>query len=160
LKATEDFWLDWASRCRSDKLTNDASVPAHWIAAIRRSLITLKALTYAPTGGIVAAPTTSLPEWIGGRAQLGLSLLLAARFRHHPPSPPERRLPGRGAGWRDWLVRALAGNVEQIQIMYGLAGERRLQEWQADWLPGFAAPGPFGSATPPTISSSSTSTAR
>jgi GH15 family glucan-1,4-alpha-glucosidase len=142
LEATEDFWSDWASRCRSDKLTNDASVPPHWTAAIRRSLITLKALTYAPTGGIVAAPTTSLPEWIGGArnwdyrfcwlrdSAITLLALMNGGYRDEAEA------------WRDWLVRALAGSVEQIQIMYGLAGERRLQEWQADWLPGFAGSRP------------------
>ena len=107
-----------------------------------RSLITLKALTYAPTGGIVAAPTTSLPEWIGGvrnwdyrfcwlrDATLTLLAFMNAGYYEE------------AAAWREWLLRAVAGRPEQAQIMYGIAGERRLVEWEVPWLPGFRNSGP------------------
>ena len=105
--------------------------------AVIRSLITLKALTYGPTGGIVAAPTTSLPEWIGGvrnwdyrfcwLRDATLTLLALMNAGHYDEAE----------AWREWLVRAVAGRPEQAQIMYGIAGERRLDEWQVPWLPGF-----------------------
>jgi len=133
LAATERFWREWAARC---------TMGGGWGEPVRRSLITLKALTYAPTGGIVAAPTTSLPEKIGGvrnwdyrfcwvrDATLTLLALMDAGFydeaRH----------------WREWLVRAVAGSPEQMQIMYGIAGERRLPEWEIAWLPGYEDSGP------------------
>ena len=108
-----------------------ARVAGEWAEPVRRSLITLKALTYAPTGGIVAAPTTSLPEQIGGvrnwdyrycwlrDATLTLLALMNAGYYDE------------ARGWRDWLVRAVAGSPEQMQIMYGIAGERRLPELRA-----------------------------
>ena len=125
---TEHFWLDWISSCEYD---------GPWLDEVQRSLLTLKALTYAPTGGIVAAPTTSLPETLGGNrnwdyrycwlrdATLTLMSFLGAGFHE------EARC------WRDWLLRAVAGDVSKIQIMYGPGGERRLDEWEADWLPGY-----------------------
>jgi GH15 family glucan-1,4-alpha-glucosidase len=128
LKATEAFWRDWASHCRS---------AGPWSEVVVRSLITLKALTYAPTGGIVAAPTTSLPEQFGGSrnwdyrfcwlrdATLTLFTLLNAGFHDAAQA------------WNEWLLRAIAGSPHQIQIMYGLSGERRMIEWEADWLPGY-----------------------
>jgi GH15 family glucan-1,4-alpha-glucosidase len=128
LQATESFWSDWASKC----------LPAgQWSDAVVRSLITLKALTYAPTGGIVAAPTTSLPEQFGGErnwdyrfcwlrdATLTLFTLLNAGFHDSAQA------------WNEWLLRAIAGSPDQLQIMYGIAGERRMIEWEADWLPGY-----------------------
>jgi len=128
LEATERFWRAWASKCR----------PAGpWSAYVERSLITLKALTYAPTGGIVAAPTTSLPEQLGGGrnwdyrfcwlrdATLTLLTLMNAGFHEAAQA------------WNEWLLRAVAGSPEQIQIMYGLAGERRIIEWEASWLSGY-----------------------
>ncbi|MFL9824502.1 glycoside hydrolase family 15 protein [Rhodoplanes sp. SY1] len=128
LAETEAFWCDWASSCRS---------AGRWSAMVVRSLVTLKALIYAPTGGIVAAPTTSLPEFLGGTrnwdyrfcwvrdSTLTLFALMNAGYFHEAQA------------WRDWLVRAVAGSPEQIQIMYGLAGERRLTEWEVSWLPGY-----------------------
>ncbi|RAI45593.1 glycoside hydrolase family 15 protein [Rhodoplanes roseus] len=128
LAATEAFWCEWASTCRS---------AGRWSAAVVRSLVTLKALIYAPTGGIVAAPTTSLPECLGGTrnwdyrfcwvrdSTLTLFALMNAGYFHEAQA------------WRDWLVRAVAGSPEQIQIMYGLAGERRLTEWEVSWLAGY-----------------------
>ena len=125
---TTDFWTDWSSR---------AKIEGPWRDAVMRSLITLKALTYAPTGGIVAAPTTSLPETLGGGrnwdyrfcwlrdATLSLLALMNAGYYEEAEA------------WRDWLLRAVAGSPGQAQIMYGIAGERRLTEWQIDWLPGY-----------------------
>jgi GH15 family glucan-1,4-alpha-glucosidase len=128
LDATEHYWRNWASHCR----------PAGpWSADVIRSLITLKALTYRPTGGIVAAPTTSLPEQFGGArnwdyrfcwlrdATLTLFTLLNAGFHNS------------ARAWHEWLLRAVAGSPDQIQIMYGLGGERRMLEWEASWLPGY-----------------------
>jgi GH15 family glucan-1,4-alpha-glucosidase len=128
LRATEDYWKAWAGG-------NKIECP--WKGMVTRSLITLKALTYTPTGGLVAAPTTSLPECIGGPrnwdyrycwlrdATLTLLALMNAGYYE------EAKM------WRDWLLRAAAGSPRQIQIMYGLRGERRLTEWQVPWLPGY-----------------------
>jgi GH15 family glucan-1,4-alpha-glucosidase len=128
LRETESYWKDWNSRC---------TLGGEWQDAVRRSLITLKALTYAPTGGIVAAPTTSLPECIGSTrnwdyrfcwlrdATLTLLALMNAGYY------------GEASSWRDWLIRAIAGSPEQVQIMYGIAGERRIGEWEVGWLPGY-----------------------
>ena len=128
LADTESFWRDWASRC------TDAGP---WSEAVRRSLITLKALTYRPTGGIVAAPTTSLPEMIGGGrnwdyrfcwlrdATLTLLALMDSGYYDE------------ARDWRDWLLRAAAGSPAQMQIMYGVAGERDLTERTLPWLPGY-----------------------
>ncbi|CAA9331849.1 MAG: Glucoamylase, partial [uncultured Microvirga sp.] len=134
LSETEVFWRDWAGRC---------NVEGPWASAVKRSLITLKALTFAPTGGIVAAPTTSLPEQLGGSrnwdyrfcwlrdATLTLLALMNAGYYDEAKA------------WRDWLLRAVAGAPEQMQIMYGIAGERRLMEWEVDWLPGYEGSKPI-----------------
>jgi GH15 family glucan-1,4-alpha-glucosidase len=128
LSATEKFWTGWAGK-------NKISSP--WDEAVVRSLITLKALTFAPTGGMVAAPTTSLPECIGGPrnwdyrfcwlrdATLTLLALMNGGYYEE------------ALMWRDWLLRAAAGSPKQIQIMYGIRGERRLTEWEVPWLPGY-----------------------
>ena len=133
LAATEGYWRDFLDRC---------VYRGRWTEAVRRSLLTLKALTYAPTGGIVAAPTTSLPEKIGdGRnwdyrycwlrdATLTLFALMGAGFASE------------AAQWRDWLQRSIAGDPAQIQIMYGLHGERRLGESEIPWLPGYEGSAP------------------
>ncbi|MFI6277388.1 glycoside hydrolase family 15 protein [Streptomyces sp. NPDC050988] len=128
LSRTEEYWKQWLRPFSYDGTYRDAVV---------RSLITLKALTYEPTGGIVAAPTTSLPEQPGGvrnwdyrycwlrDAGMTLEALLRSGFTTEAQA------------WRGWLERAVAGRPKDIQIMYGIGGERRLTEWTADWLPGY-----------------------
>ena len=126
--ATRRFWTDWVSQCTYQGTYRDAVV---------RSLITLKALTYEPTGGIVAAADHLAARGPRRRAQLGLPVLLAAR-RHASrwrrcSAPATRRRPWPGG---TGCCRAVAGDPGDVQIMYGVAGERRLDEWEADWLPG------------------------
>jgi len=133
LDQTRKFWDDWVSRCTYHGAYRDAVI---------RSLITLKALTYQPTGGIVAAATTSLPEDIGGvrnwdyrycwlrDATITLEALLRTGYTEEALS------------WRLWLSRAIAGDPADVQIMYGVAGERRLAEWEANWLPGYEGSAP------------------
>ncbi|MEI6001576.1 glycoside hydrolase family 15 protein [Paraburkholderia bengalensis] len=128
LARTENYWLEWSAR---------GTVEGKYAQAIRRSLLTLKALAYAPTGGIVAAPTTSLPERIGGTRNWDyryvwlrdatITLLAMMRGGYYDEA----------RAWRSWLGRVMAGSPEQLQIMYGLAGERRLPEFEIDWLPGY-----------------------
>ena len=139
LQATREFWAKWSADC---------SYTGPYREAVMRSLITLKALTYAPTGGIVAAPTTSLPEDIGGvrnwdyrycwlrDATITLEALLRTGYTSEADS------------WRQWLGRAVAGDPRDVQIMYGVAGERRLAEWEVSWLPGYerSAPVRIGNA--------------
>jgi GH15 family glucan-1,4-alpha-glucosidase len=133
LSDASEFWIDWASRCSYHGKYRDAVV---------RSLITIKALTYEPTGGIVAAPTTSLPEDLGGVRNWDYrycwlrdtTIVLEALLR--------TGYSDEAAAWRRWLGRAVAGTAEDVQIMYGVAGERRLTEWSVDWLPGYEGSAP------------------
>jgi GH15 family glucan-1,4-alpha-glucosidase len=128
LSQTEAGWRAWSGRCET---------AGEWSAIVSRSLMTLKALTYAPTGGVLAAPTTSLPERLGGMrnwdyrfcwlrdATMTLLALMGAGYYEE------------ARAWRDWLLRAVAGSPAQMQIMYGIGGERRLTEWEVPWLPGY-----------------------
>jgi GH15 family glucan-1,4-alpha-glucosidase len=132
LEDTARFWSEWSGRC----LYGDHEAP-HWHDAVVRSLITLKCLSFQPTGGIVAAPTTSLPEQLGGvrnwdyrfcwirDATLTLYALLTSGYRDE------------ALAWREWLVRAAAGRPAELQAIYGIAGERRLTELELPWLPGY-----------------------
>ena len=139
LQKTEKWWREWSDRC---------SYQGEWREAVLRSLITLKGLTYLPTGGIVAAPTTSLPELIGGvrnwdyrfcwvrDATLTLQSLLNAGYLDE------------ARDWREWLLRAVAGSPSELNILYGLRGERRLTELELPWLQGYekSAPVRIGNA--------------
>ncbi len=139
LRDCENAWREWSGRCTYE---------GRWREAIVRSLITLKALTYAPTGGLVAAPTTSLPEQPGGvrnwdyrycwlrDATFTLNSLLLAGYQEE------------AMAWREWLLRAAAGSPEDLQVLYSVTGERRLEEFEINWLPGYgnAAPVRVGNA--------------
>ena len=128
VERTDQWWRSWMSACR---------VQGPWSAAVRRSAVVLKALTYAPTGGIVAAPTTSLPEELGGTRNwdyrycwlrdgtFTLYALMLTGFHEE------------ARAWRAWLLRAAAGRPQDLRILYGLRGERRLPESTLDWLPGY-----------------------
>jgi GH15 family glucan-1,4-alpha-glucosidase len=125
---TDSWWQTWSKSC---------AYQGRWCEAVRRSLITLKALTFAPTGGIVAAPTTSLPEQLGSvrnwdyrfcwlrDATFTLYCLLVAGYTDE------------ATAWRDWLLRAVAGDPNRLQIMYGIFGQRRLTEFELPWLTGY-----------------------
>ncbi|HEX8592914.1 MAG TPA: glycoside hydrolase family 15 protein [Pseudomonas sp.] len=129
LQRTEAFWREFSERCPD---------VGQWTGQVKRSLITLKAMTYAPTGGIVAAVTTSLPEQLGGERNWDyrfcwlrdatMTLLAFMNLGYFEEA----------SAWREWLLRSVAGNPEQIQIMYGLGGERRLPEYELPWLSGYA----------------------
>ncbi|HET6598570.1 MAG TPA: glycoside hydrolase family 15 protein [Burkholderiaceae bacterium] len=139
LRQTQSHWLEWSKRCTYE---------GQWRAPVMRSLITLKALTYAPSGGIVAAPTTSLPEMRGGErnwdyrycwlrdATFTLNALLLTGYTDE------------AVAWREWLLRAVAGSPADLQILYSVTGERRLDEHELAWLPGYgnAAPVRIGNA--------------
>jgi GH15 family glucan-1,4-alpha-glucosidase len=133
IEDTDMWWRSWAAGCTFE---------GEWREAVVRSLITLKALTYHPTGGIVAAATTSLPEALGGErnwdyrycwlrdATLTLESLMRGGYHDE------------AMAWRNWLLRAVAGDPADLQIMYGPAGERRLEEWEVEWLPGYEGSSP------------------
>ncbi len=139
LTETQGLWHEWSSRC---------TYQGRWRGAVARSLITLKALTYKPTGGLIAAPTTSLPEQPGGvrnwdyrycwlrDATFTLNALLLAGYEDE------------AAAWREWLLRAVAGAPDDLQILYGVTGVRRLDEQELPWLPGYlnSAPVRVGNA--------------
>jgi GH15 family glucan-1,4-alpha-glucosidase len=128
LRDTEAFWRGWSDRC----------APAgRWTEAVKRSLVVLKGLTYAPTGGIVAAPTTSLPEHAGGVRNWDYRYCWLRDATFTLLALGSAGYYDEARDWRDWLVRAVAGRPDQLQIMYGLGGERRLTEWEVPWLPGF-----------------------
>jgi GH15 family glucan-1,4-alpha-glucosidase len=128
LSEAESFWLRWSDRC----------APAGpWTDAVKRSLVVLKGLTYAPTGGIVAAPTTSLPEQLGGSRNWDYRYCWLRDATFTLLALMHAGLFDEARAWRDWLFRAVAGNPDQVQIMYGLSGERRLSEWEVPWLPGY-----------------------
>jgi GH15 family glucan-1,4-alpha-glucosidase len=133
VRQTEQWWREWSSRC---------AYAGEWRDAVLRSLITLKALTYAPTGGLVAAPTTSLPEQLGGvrnwdyrycwlrDATFSLYALMTGGYVEE------------ARAWREWLLRSVAGHPADASIMYGVAGERRLREVELEWLPGYEGSAP------------------
>ena len=133
LDETTDFWEKWAAKATSE---------GEWSEAVMRSLITLKALTYMPTGGMVAAPTMSLPEALGGERNWDyrfcwlrdatLTLLALMNGGYYDEA----------RAWRDWLLRAAAGAPSQVQIMYGVGGERQLPEFTVPWLPGYEGSAP------------------
>lgn len=142
LADTEEFWTTW---CRQ---ITPASVEGPWEDDIRRSLITLKALTYEPTGGIVAAPTTSLPEKIGGVRNWDYRYCWVRDATLTLNAMIEVGLGEEASAWSRWLARAAAGAPDQLQILYGIGGERRLTELELPWLPGFedSAPVRIGNA--------------
>ena len=133
-----------AGRARATARRSGATGPTHtktdgpYSEAIERSLITLKALTYAPSGGIVAAPTTSLPEQVGGERNWDYRFCWIRDSTLTLLALMNAGVYDEATAWRDWLQRAVAGNPADMQIMYGLMGERRLTEWEVDWLPGYA----------------------
>jgi GH15 family glucan-1,4-alpha-glucosidase len=133
LTQTEGVWREWSGRC---------TYQGRWRDAVARSLITLKALTYKPTGGLIAAPTTSLPELPGGvrnwdyrycwlrDATFALNALLLAGYEDE------------ATAWREWLLRAVAGSPDDLQVLYGVTGVRRLDEYEVAWLPGYEKSAP------------------
>jgi GH15 family glucan-1,4-alpha-glucosidase len=133
LASTEQIWRNWMAGCRYE---------GEYKAAVHRSLLVLKALTYEPTGAIVAAPTTSLPEEIGGvrNWDYRFSWLRDATFTLY--ALMNAGFNDEALGWRNWLLRAVAGDPAKMQILYGVAGERRIPEYELDWLPGYAGSRP------------------
>ena len=129
LTETESFWTEWAGRSRSN---------GRWPEAVMRSLIVLKALTYAPTGGIIAAPTTSLPEQLGGVRNWDYRYCWLRDATFTLFALMEAGYLDEARAWREWLLRAAAGTPSQLHLMYGITGARRLPELALDWLPGYA----------------------
>jgi len=129
LETCEKFWKDWTATTKTEGPYKDA---------IRRSLITLKALVFMPSGGIVAAATTSLPERFGGERNWDYRLCWLRDATLTLLAMMNAGIYDEASAWRDWLQRAVAGSPDEMQIMYGLRGERRLTEWEVDWLPGYA----------------------
>ncbi|MFB9266400.1 glycoside hydrolase family 15 protein [Bradyrhizobium erythrophlei] len=128
LRDTQDFWREWCGRCSYDGGHRDL---------VMRALITLKALTYAPTGGIVAAPTTSLPEKLGGSRSWDYRFCWLRDATFTLLALMNSGYTEEAAAWHNWLLRAVAGAPISMQIMYGIMGQRRLLEWEAAWLPGY-----------------------
>jgi GH15 family glucan-1,4-alpha-glucosidase len=133
LADTERFWCEWSDGCTADGPHADL---------VKRSLITLKALTYAPTGGIVAAPTTSLPEFVGGVRNWDYRFCWLRDATLTLLAFVDSGYLDEARAWSDWLLRAVAGDPRDMQIMYGVAGERRLDEYTVDWLPGYESSSP------------------
>jgi len=128
LQDTEDFWTDWCSHCTYEGDNREL---------VLRSLITLKALTYGPTGGIVAAPTTSLPEKLGGTRNWDYRFCWLRDATFTLLALMNSGYTEEASAWHNWLLRAVAGSPANMQIMYGIMGQRRLLEWEAGWLPGY-----------------------
>ncbi len=128
LQETEDFWAEWCNRCTYEGDRRDL---------VMRSLITLKALTYAPTGGIVAAPTTSLPEELGGSRNWDYRFCWLRDATFTLLALMNSGYTEEASAWHNWLLRVAAGAPANMQIMYGIHGRRRLLEWEAEWLPGY-----------------------
>lgn len=125
---TQSYWREWSSRLKFD---------GQYREAVERSLMTLKAMTFRPTGGIVAAVTTSLPEAIGGQRNWDYRYCWLRDTTFTLLALTNGGYFEEAEAWQNWLLRALAGSPNQVQIMYGLKGERQLVEWEADWLPGY-----------------------
>jgi GH15 family glucan-1,4-alpha-glucosidase len=128
LQDTEDFWTEWCSHCTYQGDNRNL---------VMRSLITLKALTYQPTGGIVAAPTTSLPEKLGGARNWDYRFCWLRDATFTLLALMNSGYTEEASAWHSWLLRAAAGSPADMQIMYGIMGQRRLLEWEAGWLPGY-----------------------
>jgi len=139
LKETELFWRRWSRQCTHT---------GPWSEPVKRSLLTLKALTYVETGGIVAAPTTSLPEQFGGERNWDYRYCWLRDATFTLMALASAGYGDEARAWRQWLLRSVAGSPNQLQIMYGLSGERQLVEWEVPWLPGYqsAAPVRVGNA--------------
>lgn len=128
LRETEQYWAEWCAQCRYDGEDR---------AMILRSLITLKAMIYRPTGGMVAAPTTSLPERLGGDRNWDYRFCWLRDATFTLLALMNSGYYDEASAWHDWLRRSVAGVPAEMQIMYGIMGQRRLTEWEATWLPGF-----------------------
>ncbi|MBS0528986.1 MAG: glycoside hydrolase family 15 protein [Proteobacteria bacterium] len=133
LKETEAFWADWSGKFESDGPYRHMSL---------RSLITLKAMIYTPSGGIVAAPTTSLPEKLGGARNWDYRFCWLRDATFTLLALMNSGYYDEARKWHDWLLRSVAGSPSDMQIMYGILGQRRLTEWEAEWLPGYERASP------------------